>query len=63
VTARENLLSHLDACFERSNAVAKLTIITGTAKEAQAVREQLSAAPLYIKHADKVAFDVIEHYL
>jgi hypothetical protein len=63
VTASENLTSHLEACFDRSNVVTNLTIITGTAKEAQAVREQLAAAPTYVAHADKVAFDVIEHYL
>ena len=63
MTASANLVSHLEACFERSNTVAKLTIITGTGKEAEALRQRLATAPVYVRHADKITFDVIEHYL
>jgi len=63
VTASENLVHHLEACFQESNAVATLTIIAGTRKEIAALCKQLATVTVYVKHAAKIAFDVIENYL
>ena len=63
VTSDKNLISHIEACFEKASVVAKLVVIAGTRKELTALQKTLSSSNAYVTHSDKIVFDVIQNYL
>jgi hypothetical protein len=62
VTAFENVLSHIQACFEDSDDVESLTFIVATKTKLKELKELIQSDPIFISYADKIAFDVIENY-
>jgi len=63
VTAFENVVSHIQACFENSDAaVESLTFIVATKTKLKELKELIQSDSIYAAYADKIAFDVIENY-
>jgi hypothetical protein len=63
VTASDNVLSHIEACFASPGVVRRVTVITGTRKQLNELQKSIRAEWLFTTHADRVEFDVIENYL
>ena len=64
ITARDNLASHLEACFEKSTeTVESLTIIAATKNELKKIEETLRLNMFTMQYAGKIKFDVIENYI
>jgi len=63
VTASENVVSHVDACFESPDLVRRVTIIAATKAKLKELQAFVQAELMFTAHADRIAFDVIENYL
>jgi hypothetical protein len=63
VTSDDNLVSHIQTCFEQSREVAELTIVTGTQKELKAIKRDLKSTGAYIKYGALITFKAIREYL
>ena len=63
VTAFDNVLSHIKACFEESDVVECLTFIVGTQKKLKEIKKLVQENLIFSSYADRIKFDVIEHYM
>jgi hypothetical protein len=63
VTAFDNVLSHIKACFEESDVVECLTFIVGTQKKLKELKKFVQQNLIFSPYADKIKFDVIENYM
>jgi len=63
VTAFDNVISHIKACFEESDVVESLTFIVGTQKKLKELKKLVQQNLIFVSYADKIKFDVIEHYM
>jgi hypothetical protein len=63
VTAFDNLVSHMKACFEGSKAVAHLTIVVATGAQMKELKKSLRSDFVFTMYADRISFDVIENYM
>lgn len=63
VTAFDNVISHIKACFEQSDSVESLTFIVGTQKKLKELKKLVQQSMTFVSYADKIKFDVIENYM
>lgn len=64
ITAFDNLLSHIEACFEKSTVVVEsLTIVTATKTKLKEVKKVIQSNPMMIPYGARIKFDVIENYI
>jgi len=63
VTAFDNVVSHIKACFEESDVVECLTFIVGTQKKLKELKKLIQQNLIFVSYADKVKFDIIENYM
>jgi hypothetical protein len=63
VTAFDNAVSHIKACFEESDVVEYLTFIVGTQKKLKDFRKLVQQDLIFSSYVDRIKFDVIEHYM
>jgi hypothetical protein len=63
VTCFDNLVSHMKACFEGSNAVAHLTIVVATRAQMNELKKSLRSDFVFTMYADRISFDVIQSYM
>ena len=63
VTAFDNVISHIKACFEESDAVESLTFIVGTQKELKELKKLVQQNLIFVSYADKIKFEIIEKYM
>jgi hypothetical protein len=63
VTCFDNLVSHMKACFESSNAVSHLTIVVATRAQMNEIKKNLRSDFVFTMYADRISFDVIQNYV
>ena len=64
VTAFDNILSHVEACFEKSTVdVESLTIITATEIKLKEAKKIIRSNPMMMTYGARIKFDVIENYM
>lgn len=64
VTAFDNVLSHIKACFENgSDVVERLTIVVATKTKLKELKKRIQSDFLFTLYTDKVDFDVIQNYV
>jgi len=64
VTAFDNVLSHIKACFESgSDVVERLTIVVGTKTKLKELKKQIQSDFMFTLHADKVDFEIIQNFI
>ena len=63
ITAFDNALTHIIACFENQDIVESLTFITATKTKSLELRKFVQSDPNFALYADKITFDVIESYM
>jgi len=63
VTAFDNVVSHIKACFEKSKVVESLTFIVGTQKKLKELKKLVQQNLIFVSYADRIKFVVIEHYM
>ena len=63
ITAFDNLASHAEACFEKSNAIKKLTIVVATKTNLKELKKQIKNNLMLARFEDKIQVDVIENYM
>lgn len=62
VTAKDNLVSHAEACFEKSDVIKKLTIVVSTKAKLKELK-QIKSGLMLARYKDKIQLDVIENYM
>lgn len=63
VTTTDNLTDHITACFEQSDRVGKLTIVTTTKVESQDIQRELAAFLHAKPYRDHVVYEVAETFI
>lgn len=58
-----NLASHTEACFEKSDAVKKLIIVVSTKRKLKELKKQLKNNLMLARYKDKIQLDIIENYM
>ena len=63
VTAETNLDTHISACFEKSSAVASLTIVASTKTKAKQIRSQILKQHGDADYINNIQFESIETFM
>jgi hypothetical protein len=63
VTAFENLVRHIEACFKESKVVQSMTVITGTQTKLNEIKKAIRSNPMMMPYGARIRFDVIESYV
>jgi hypothetical protein len=64
ITTFDNLLSHIEACFEKSTVVVEsLTVVTATKTKLKEVKKVIQSNPMIMTYAARIKFDVIGNYM
>lgn len=63
ITAFDNLTSHLEACFEKSNAISKLTVVVSTKRKLRELKKEIKSNLLLARFEHLIELDVIENYM
>lgn len=63
VTASDNLLSHIQACFEACDVIAKMIVVTTTKTQAREIRSQILGAVGFKPYAAKITCETIDTYI
>ena len=63
VTSSDNLLSHIQACFEACDVIAKMIVITPTKTQARQIKNQILGAVGFKPYAAKITCETIDNYI
>jgi len=63
VTAFDNVISHIKACFEDGSDVERLTIVVATKTKMKELKKHIQSDFMFTLHTDKVDFDVIQNFV
>ena len=63
VTATDNLLSHIEACFEKSDIVENLTIMVPTKTRAKELKKLIRSNLMFARYDDRIKVDIMENYM
>jgi len=63
VTAFDNLVRHIEACFKESKVVQSMTVITGTQTKLNEIKKAIRSNPMMMPYGARIRFDVIESYV
>jgi len=63
ITAFDNIVSHIKACFEDSNSVNHLTIVVTTKTKLNELKKSLQSDPVFALYADRISFDIVGNYI
>ena len=63
ITAFDNLTSHVEACFEKSDTIKKLTIVVATKNKLKELKKQIKNDLMLARYKDEIQLDIIENYM
>jgi len=58
-----DIVPHIKACFEHSDVVRGMTIITGTGTKLKEVKKAIRSDPTMMQYGARIRFEVIESYM
>ena len=64
ITAKDNLSSHIEACFEKSTeAIESLTVVAATKIMLEQMERELRSSTMSLQYAGRIRFEVVENYI
>ena len=63
VTATDNLITHVEACFEQSYDIKKLTIVAGTQKKLKEIKRQIKNNLILARFQDRIELEAIKKFM
>ena len=63
ITAFSNIRNHLEACFEKSDTIKKLTIVVATKNKLKELKKQIKNDLMLARYKDEIQLDIIENYM